>query len=593
MEKKIYLFKNSILLCKLCKHLIQIKRIFHKKNNLFVEIMCKCTDNLRISLVEELIRKSACFLENMITRNNFLSFMNNNKWETINLKKSNKYETKLICSCKNNILQYCRECEKFICNSCKSYHNCHQTINYEPYIYINEKKLHKIEKNCYKSFSYLTKCYATSKQIIMKYSNDQIIEIEKYIEDNKKTNDLLFQLFHLLFFTFKNYKCLLTYINLSYFFFFNKPFQIITKNKKEFIKYKINQLFINYCKTNYLIHIQTDGFHFSFLKEIKLYGQKKWKNKKKYALPFYEIIFLSTENNNRLVKGDLLDPSLMDNSFVEPRVWHKFSPMRAYNIFLIDAQTIAIQYLFRKVVGIYHFDIKKNIFSFKSGIESPEFIVQCLLLNKNEIIIIDDHSKLFKVNIKNNKFNLIFSNCQYCIKLNYPRVLFLTSGFIIKNQPLKPEQKYKYILEQYNFFRYGYYMSNGFVLINRKNLTFIVDIDNKKEIQSYDSELFNHAISCCENIQKKILYYQTGSYVIIISTQTFQIHSVYETFHFLFYPLSNSKFDLMNDFFEHINFNAKIVSKFLQKTGYKEIFQISESLFLVSMNYYLYFYSRS
>ena len=245
-------------------------------------------------------------------------------------------------------------------------------MHYEPDIYINDSQLHKIEKHCYKSFSDITKCYVTSKELIMKI----YIELEEIIKYNKKANYLLFQLFHLVFFTFKVYRCLFSYINLSNFCYFNKPFKILGKGPRFLKKYNIIELFINYCKTNYLIPVQTDRIHFFFLKEIKLYGQKKCINQIEYVLPFYEFIVLLPENKGRLIKGDLLEPSLF--SYSTKGVW-RLSHMRAYKIMLIDAQTIAIQFLFRKTVGIYSFDIKKNIFSFKSGIQSPEFILQCFI----------------------------------------------------------------------------------------------------------------------------------------------------------------------------------------------------------------------
>ena len=71
------------------------------------------------------------------------------------------------------------------------------------------------------------------------------------------------------------------------------------------------------------------------------------------------------------------------------------------------------------------------------------------------------------------------------------------------------------------------------------------------------------------------------THIILINTKTLQIQSIYNTFHFLFYPLSNSNNDLMS-YFEKINFDIKKISNFMLKKGSKDIFQVSDNLLLVS-----------
>ena len=93
---------------------------------------------------------------------------------------------------------------------------------------------------------------------------------------------------------------------------------------------------------------------------------------------------------------------------------------------------------------------------------------------------------------------------------------------------------------------------------------------------------------CSENIDTNRLYCQTGANVIIINRKTFQIESIYDTFHFLFYPLTNTKYDLMSSYFEKINYNTSKLSNCMLLRGYNDIFQISNHIFLIAtpINYF-------
>lgn len=87
---------------------------------------------------------------------------------------------------------------------------------------------------------------------------------------------------------------------------------------------------------------------------------------------------------------------------------------------------------------------------------------------------------------------------------------------------------------------------------------------------------------CSENIDTNRLYCHTGAYVIIINRKTFQIESIYDTFHFLFYPLTYTKYDLMSPSFEKINYNTSKLSNCMLLSGYNDIFQISNHIFLIA-----------
>ena len=168
------------------------------------------------------------------------------------------------------------------------------------------------------------------------------------------------------------------------------------------------------------------------------------------------------------------------------------------------------------------------------------------------------------------------------VELDYPKVLLLgVNGIYLKNW----DEHYKDETLNYNnslyYCRFGYQMSNGLLLLNRVDNILFVN-NNLNCVSTIKNKILFRIEIGSENIEKKKFYCQTESNVIIINTQTLQIESIYKTSFFYFYPLSNTKYDLMSSFFEKISYNTSKLSDLMLFHERKELFQISNNLLFVS-----------
>ena len=121
----------------------------------------------------------------------------------------------------------------------------------------------------------------------------------------------------------------------------------------------------------------------------------------------------------------------------------------------------------------------------------------------------------------------------------------------------------------------------------------ILNIEDENDIKSiacFENDAFYNLNYCYENLSTKIIYCQTGTQIILFNSKTLQIQSIYNTFHFKFSPLVNTKRDLMTTLFEKINFDTKKISKLFLTSEYKDIYQISEHILLVMTPKHLYWY---
>lgn len=357
------------------------------------------------------------------------------------------------------------------------------------------------------------------------------------------------------------------------------------KNNRMKKQFNLIELFIQYCKSNFLIPISSNYKFFSFEKENKF-------TYKKSSESYYDFIW-ACRAIKEYSKGEMIDEIKED---YKKKAFNLLSQMKVEKIILLDDSKLLLQFCHYMNVGIYTFDIKNHVFSFNYLILTDRAPKQIVKIENSSLILISAYRKAERLVIKDKtyeKYNLTFYKCLFCIELNNQRLLMLTTtGLLYIN--LKQSKEYPFDIERYAKYTFGFKLSNNLILINKENIVLIESLeyfDRKKNFASFSNEIFK-AIKCCtENIQKQILYCQTGNYITIISTKTFQIQSIYKTFHFLFYPLSYSKNDLISTFFQNVNYSTTKISNLLLLKGYKDIFQISDYILLVSSDKHFYVFT--
>ena len=137
-------------------------------------------------------------------------------------------------------------------------------------------------------------------------NKDDLNIIDEYIKYNDKINDSLYLLFRIVLNTFKISRNLTNYLNLSYFGYFNNPFNFPKYYKGMYRKYnKLNllQSFINHCKSIFLIPIHTNNIHFSFVKELKYIRSLNFVDFLGVILKPYRIFYVDLITKKQFLRG--------------------------------------------------------------------------------------------------------------------------------------------------------------------------------------------------------------------------------------------------------------------------------------------------
>ena len=202
-------------------------------------------------------------------------------------------------------------------------------------------------------------------------------------------------------------------------------------------------------------------------------------------------------------------------------------------------------------------------------------------------------NNLFGLKVYQNWYEQVFTykDILYYVELDYPKVLLLgVNGIYLKNWDEHYKDETLIYNNAFNYCRFGYQMSNGLLLLHKTGK--ILFINNKmNRVSKIKNKLLDIIVVGSEDIEKKKFYGQNDSNVIIINTQTLQIESIYKTSFFYFYPLSNTKYDLMSSFFEKMNYNTSKLSKLMLFHECRELYQISNNLFFVSTPKHFYCYT--
>ena len=571
-------------ICQRCLNSFLFRRFCYRNKQIYIEVQCSCLNSF-VSLKQ--LFKYSYSIGKIITRNNYCYFLNNNNWEIIINKKNemNEILNKFKCNCNEKKVKYCIDCKKFICNKCLNIHYYHKLFYYQPKSFISDKDLHKLEKYCYQSYINLKKSSVFIQTELNK--KKPIKGLNDYINNYEKINDSLYALFKLFLLTFKASRTFTNYLNLSHFGFCNEPFTIkVLQDKFERIgkRFNFKNILVQYYQSNFLIPILSNNKFFSFVKEIKFIRRKK-RNLEESLMDYFndEPLFkYNSKTISSFYKGELLD-----DVFTYSRGPGIKIPFRVKNVLVLKDGRLAITFYNQfRIILIYKVDLNNFSFSFNMLIGMSFDIQSIIQIENSKLYVVDKSSGLSEIELREKDYilNPCCIHIFYWVKLDYSKVLLLGRyGIIYLKKGFDNTKKYnRRVFSSFTNFNFGYKLSNGLVLIKKGNLFHIIQINTKDKIVR-TFEFTNNETNpiCSENIQKKILYIQMRTHIILINTKTLQIQSIYNTFHFLFYPLSNSNNDLMS-YFEKINFDIKKISNFMLKKGSKDIFQVSDNLLLVS-----------
>ena len=284
-----YLFNShAILICRKCLYFIMIKGIIKNFKYLYVVYKCNCTKKINKVLLEKFI---IYFQEDYLNGTSKKLSINNlmSKLYIRTIKKE------FFCKCKKIPFKYCVECKKFVCGECLTKHYSHKKFTYNYKEFLNKKNFHKLEKYGHQSYITLKNCNSTIKSFLMKKVdkiNSNIRSFIDYIEYNEQINDLLYALFKLLMNNFKFFPNISNYINLSYFSYFNLPFDFEPYCNKEVLNGNLIKILIHYLKSNFLISIKSDKKYFSLNEKYQI-------KRKEY---FFNFTALRRKGYNRDIK---------------------------------------------------------------------------------------------------------------------------------------------------------------------------------------------------------------------------------------------------------------------------------------------------
>ena len=227
---------------------------------------------------------------------------------------------------------------------------------------------------------------------------------------------------------------------------------------------------------------------------------------------------------------------------------------------------------------------------------SPDIIIyffddiyQITELYNGRLIIIDYEEQAFKITLFSKSYYndiILYSDifpqyCKYCLQLKNKQIVFLNKNdirfYVIKNDELKEKSRNRYLAN----FSYAYEMNNKCLLLNKKKK--IALYENQK-IKILKNSLFKNVISINENIEKELLYYQTKQHLLILSSKTFQIQTIYEIKNQIICSFLNSINNQKNDLkllIEKNEFNSEFLEKKYFLMGKIEyLIQISLHVFI-------------
>ena len=478
--------KCLFLFCLKCHNLILIKKIFLDKYLLNLVCKCECSKYNKTIPYQQLMTTNMYIYEKFVIRNNYFlfmknnnyySFMKNNNWE-INKNNTEQKINEYECNCNQDKIKYCIDCHKFICKQCKILHYYHRQFYFEPNNYINDKDLHKLEKYCYQSYINLKKSIETAKSQFIKLviaKKKSLNFLNDYINHYTEINDSLYSLFTLLLKTFKVSRTLTNYLNLSHFGYCNKPFNfevLMKKSNRMKKQYNLIELFIQYCKSIFLIPITSNYKFFSFEKEIKFTykanppppppsSSSSSKYESRNIVPPFFKICADRDMKVKHLKGEIIKNHANKGPF------KLFFPVRIEKIFLLFGNKLLLQFCHYPCFAVYSFDIKNKIFSFNYVISCHSLSEKIFQLNNSTLLLLKDNCTT-RIIIKENTYeekNISWHKGLFCIELNNQRLLILTTtGLLYMN--LKQSKEYPFDIERYAKYTFGFKLSNNLILIN-------------------------------------------------------------------------------------------------------------------------------
>lgn len=575
--------------CQRCLNPFLFRRFYLRNKQIYIEVQCPCLNSFGFLRLEQLIKYFSP-IEKMITRKNYCYFLNNNNWKII-INKKNEIFKEFKCNCNQRKVKYCIDCKKLICNKCLQNHSYHKLFYYEPKIFISDRELNKLEKYCYQSYINLKEA-SRFIQIELKNTNS-IKDLNDYVNNYEKINDSLYALFKLLLLKFKNSRTFTNYLNLSHFGYCNEPFAVKEfqyLSKRIGKRFNLKNIFFQYYQSNFLIPVLSNCKYFSFAKKMKLIIRKEYNDNYSF-LRYFKVKLFFKKTISSFYQGKIINKHLLTTTKSNLQL-----PVRVKNVLVLKDGRLALTFYYQLMsILIYTLDLKNYSFSFNMKIKITGEIVQFIQYDYSNLYVIDMPGNLYRIELRKNDYKYYNNSfaAYYWVELDYPKVLLLRgSGIYYYKKGVLNKKKYNkrkiITLPSFEYCEYGHKLSNGLVLIKRNNIFYIMQINTKNKIvKKFEFEGWRGYPAFYENIKKKILYIQMKVHILLLSTKTFQVLSIYTNFHFLFYPLPNN--DLMS-YFEHINFDFRKISNSMLKKGCKDIFQISNNLLLVStpQNFYLY-----
>ena len=423
--------KRSIATCANCISFIVFESFLIYKDDILIKCKCDCIIRAQYTTISSFLKKIFIMPRvNLSKKNNNLKYyIKNNNWHKILLSSS---DTLKKCSCINNndIKQFCINCRIFICNNCSIKHHYHNLFKYEKDIYINNNDLHKLEKYAYQSYIKFKQCNTTAKSKLMKILNkDDLNIIDEYIKYNDKINNSLYLLFRIVLNTFKISRNLTSYLNLSYFGYFNNPFNFPKYYKGMYRKYnKLNllQSFINHCKSIFLIPIHTNNIHFSFVKELKYIRNLNRPWIVRNIVDSYTIVYDYWKEESEFRNDDMYYNNQLNDKPLFYYRYLKTAPPRIEKIILLDDQSLIFFYKNQKILIYCNFNNKKKTFNCKF-ITSSYPLIEVIKLNGSLVFAINSLGMESFIHLHRKYYQTFNIDMKYCVEIEYPKLLFIST----------------------------------------------------------------------------------------------------------------------------------------------------------------------